>query len=120
MPNIDNIKKYKNIHMIGIGGVSMSGIAAILSNWGFHITGSDMVDSEVLAKLQQLGIKVTVGTNLEDVASADVVVYYSLLQRYNMYFRYTWKNNNYIYDFFMFYRSIKRSKYSSWCIFKTN
>ena len=35
MPNIENIKKYKNIHMIGIGGVSMSGIAAILSNWGF-------------------------------------------------------------------------------------
>ena len=35
MPNIDNIKKYKNIHMIGIGGVSMSGIAAILKNFGF-------------------------------------------------------------------------------------
>ena len=35
MPNIDNIKKYKNIHMIGIGGVSMSGIAEILLNWGF-------------------------------------------------------------------------------------
>ena len=34
MPNINNLKKYKNIHMIGIGGVSMSGIAAILKNWG--------------------------------------------------------------------------------------
>ena len=33
MPNIENLKKYKNIHMIGIGGVSMSGIAAILTNW---------------------------------------------------------------------------------------
>ena len=42
MPNIENIKKYKNIHMIGIGGVSMSGIAAILSNWGFNVTGSDL------------------------------------------------------------------------------
>ncbi len=47
MPNIDNIKKYKNIHMIGIGGVSMSGIAAILKNWDFHVTGSDSSDSEM-------------------------------------------------------------------------
>ena len=38
MPNIENLKKYKNIHMIGIGGVSMSGIAAILTNWGFNVT----------------------------------------------------------------------------------
>ena len=75
MPNIDNIKKYKNIHMIGIGGVSMSGIAAILLNWGFHVTGSDRSDSETLNKLNQLGIKVTVGHNLEDVAKSDVVVY---------------------------------------------
>lgn len=75
MPNIDSIKKYKNIHMIGIGGVSMSGIAAILSNWGFHITGSDMNDGESLKKLKQLGIKVTIGHNLEDVSSSDIVVY---------------------------------------------
>ena len=75
MPNIDNIKKYKNIHMIGIGGVSMSGIAAILLNWGFHVTGSDRADSETLDKLRQLGIKVTVGHNLEDVETSDVVVY---------------------------------------------
>ena len=44
MPNIDAIKKYKNIHMIGIGGVSMSGIAAILKSWGFTVSGYD--DSE--------------------------------------------------------------------------
>lgn len=53
----------------------MSGIAAILLNWGFHITGSDRTDSETLEKLRQLGIKVTVGHNLEDVATSDVVVY---------------------------------------------
>ena len=46
MPNIDILTKYKNIHMIGIGGVSMSGIAAILKNFGFHVTGSDANDSE--------------------------------------------------------------------------
>ena len=75
MPNIDNIKKYKNIHMIGIGGVSMSGIAAILKNWGFHITGSDWVKSETSNKLNDLGIKVTIGHNLEDVSNSDIIVY---------------------------------------------
>ena len=75
MPNIKNIKKYKNIHMIGIGGVSMSGIAAILSNWGFTITGSDWAKFENAEKLSQMGIKVTIGHNLEDVANADVVIY---------------------------------------------
>ena len=51
MPNIENIKKYKNIHMIGIGGVSMSGIAAILTSWGFNVTGSDRSKSESTEKL---------------------------------------------------------------------
>ena len=75
MPNIDNLKKYKNIHMIGIGGVSMSGIAEILHNWGFTVTGSDWVDSETVRTLIKRGIKVTVGHNLDDVKHADVVVY---------------------------------------------
>ncbi len=75
MPNIDTLKKYKNIHMIGIGGVSMSGIAAILKNWGFTITGSDASHSENVKTLTQKGFKVTVGHNLEDVANSDIVVY---------------------------------------------
>lgn len=75
MPDIKNLKKYKNIHMIGIGGVSMSGIAAILTNWGFHVTGSDWVKSEVTDKLNSLGIKVTIGHNIEDVSKSDAVVY---------------------------------------------
>ena len=75
MPNIDNLKKYKNIHMIGIGGVSMSGIAEILHNWNFNITGSDASNSEAVQILINKGIKVTIGHNLEDVKNADVVVY---------------------------------------------
>ena len=75
MPNIENIKKYKNIHMIGIGGVSMSGIAAILTNWGFKVTGSDCSQSEATNKLKSLGIKVTIGHNLDDVSNCDVIVY---------------------------------------------
>ena len=75
MPDITNLKKYKNIHMIGIGGVSMSGIAAILRNWGFNVTGSDMFDSETIQELKNNGIKVTIGHNLEDLSNSDVVVY---------------------------------------------
>ncbi len=75
MPHIESLKKYKNIHMIGIGGVSMSGIAAILNNWGFHITGSDWCESENTKKLNNIGITVSIGHNIENVKKADVVVY---------------------------------------------
>lgn len=81
MPNIESIKKYKNIHMIGIGGVSMSGIAAILTKWGFNVTGSDWAKSEATDKLNSMGIKVTIGHNLEDVDNADVVVYSAAIKQ---------------------------------------
>lgn len=75
MPNIDNIKKYNKVHMLGIGGVSMSGIAAILKNWGFLVTGSDCSESVNTRKLTELGIKVTIGHNMDDVKNSDIVVY---------------------------------------------
>ena len=81
MPNINELNKYKNIHMIGIGGVSMSGIAAILKNFGFNVSGSDMVDSEAVQSLRNKGIKVTIGHNIEDVANSDVVVYSAAIKQ---------------------------------------
>ena len=81
MQNIEKLKKYKNIHMIGIGGVSMSGIAAILTNWGFNVTGSDRTASENTEKLNKLGIKVTIGHNLEDVRKSDVIVYSAAIKQ---------------------------------------
>ena len=81
MPDIKNIKKFKNIHMIGIGGVSMSGIAAILTNWGFNITGSDWTQSESTDKLNAMGINVTVGHDLKGVANSDVVVYSAAIKK---------------------------------------
>ncbi len=75
MPNIYNIQKYKNVHMIGIGGVSMSGIAAILKNFGINVTGSDASQSESTNKLIDMGIKVTIGHDLKDIAKSDLVVY---------------------------------------------
>ena len=75
MANIEELKQYKHIHMIGIGGVSMSGIAEILKNWGFTVTGSDSSSSENTDKLIQNNIPVTIGHNLTDLEKSDLVVY---------------------------------------------
>jgi UDP-N-acetylmuramate--alanine ligase len=75
LANIDELKKYKNIHMIGIGGVSMSGIAEILKNWGFIVTGSDSTESETTKKLNLDGIHVIIGHDVGIIAKSDIVVY---------------------------------------------
>lgn len=75
MANLQELKKYKNIYMIGIGGISMSGIAEILKNWGFHVSGSDLNSSDVIDKLISNGISVTIGHNLDVLSKADLVVY---------------------------------------------
>lgn len=75
MANLEELEKYKKIHMIGIGGVSMSGIAEILKNWGFYVTGSDTAQSEYTDDLISHGIPVKIGHDIESVAKADLVVY---------------------------------------------
>ncbi len=64
----------KNIHFVGIGGAGMSGIAEILHNLGYGISGSDLSDSATLARLGGLGIKTFVGHDQAHVAGADAVV----------------------------------------------
>ena len=75
MANIMELEQYKNIHMIGIGGVSMSGIAEILKFWGFNVTGSDSNSSEVTERLRKNGIPVVIGHDFVNVVKADVVIY---------------------------------------------
>ena len=75
MTNLDELKQYKRIHMIGIGGTSMSGIAEILKRYGFIVTGSDASESELVDKLRESNIPVVVGHNLENLRKADLVVY---------------------------------------------
>lgn len=70
----------KNIHFIGIGGIGMSGLAEILVNQGFIVTGSDLTKSEITDRLESLGIKVYQGHSEENVQDADVVVYSSAVQ----------------------------------------
>jgi len=71
---IENLKKYKHIHMLGIGGISMSGIAEILHHWGFFVTGSDCTRTKITDRLSSHGIYVSIGqSNLID--NADLVIY---------------------------------------------
>ncbi len=83
MPNIDRIKKYKKVHMIGIGGVSMSGIAEILYNWGFEVTGSNNSVNENTLKLIEAGIPVKIGHSAENVIGTDIVVYTAAISNDN-------------------------------------
>src|SRR5665647_1662463 len=64
----------KHIHFVGVGGVGMSGIAEILFNLGYTISGSDLADSATLQRLASLGIKTYVGHDATQVAGADAVV----------------------------------------------
>ena len=84
MPNIERLKKYNKIHMVGIGGVSMSGIAEILVNFGFTVTGSNNTESEATKKLEQAGIKVSIGHKEENITNQDVVVYSAAIKQDNI------------------------------------
>ena len=64
----------KHIHFIGLGGSGMSGIAEVLHNLGYLISGSDLSDSATLRRLESLGIKIFVGHAAENLASVDAVV----------------------------------------------
>ena len=64
----------QQIHFVGIGGAGMSGIASVMLNQGYRVTGSDMVESDVTVRLRETGVKVTIGRSAGSVAQADVVV----------------------------------------------
>ncbi len=63
------------LHFIGVGGVQMSALCLFAHRRGFLVTGSDAVDSPVLARLRREGVAVTVGTDTAAVAACDAVVY---------------------------------------------
>jgi len=65
---------YNRIHFIGIGGTGMSGIAKILMNMGYEVSGSDLKESEALHRLKDTGANVHIGHRASNVAGADLVV----------------------------------------------
>lgn len=65
----------KKVHFIGIGGISMSGLAALLLNKGFKVSGSDSKESELTDKLKDEGAEIYIGHNKENLKDVDLVVY---------------------------------------------
>ncbi len=77
-------KRYQQIHFVGIGGSGMSGIAEILLNLGYRVTGSDQRRNEAVERLEQLGAKIYTGHEAGHVEGAHVVVYSSAVSRDNI------------------------------------
>ncbi len=76
-------ERHKRIHLIGIGGIGMSGIARILIASGFQVSGSDVAESNECKNLSALGINVHIGHHENNVNHADVVVFSSAIPKNN-------------------------------------
>lgn len=73
----------KKIHFVGIGGIGMSGLAEILINQGFKVSGSDLAQSEITDRLAGLGAEIHVGHSQDNVKDVDLVVYSSAVNLKN-------------------------------------
>ena len=73
----------QRIHFVGIGGIGMSGIAELLANLGYQVSGSDAKRSSVTDRLERLGVRVQVGHDAAHVGAADVVVVSSAIKSGN-------------------------------------
>ena len=73
----------KRIHFVGVSGTGMSGIAEVLSNLGYVVSGSDIKGSSVTERLAALGVNITIGHNRDNVTSVDVVVASTAIDRSN-------------------------------------
>ncbi|MBZ0240767.1 MAG: UDP-N-acetylmuramate--L-alanine ligase, partial [Cutibacterium acnes] len=67
-------ERYRTIHFVGIGGIGMSGIAEVLNNLGYEVTGSDLRESDTTIRLRSLGIRIAIGHRPENIDDAHVVV----------------------------------------------
>lgn len=75
--------KIKRLHFVGIGGIGMSGIAELLINMGYTVTGSDLNESETIKRLTGLGARIHIGHEAENVHDTDVVVISSAVRQDN-------------------------------------
>jgi UDP-N-acetylmuramate--alanine ligase len=76
-------ERYRIIHFVGIGGIGMSGIAEVLHNLGYKVTGSDLRESETTRRLRESGMKVSIGHKSENVDDAHVLVISSAVPENN-------------------------------------
>ena len=76
-------RKTKHIHFVGIGGIGMSGIAELLLNLGYKISGSDLQESDITRRLESLGGTINIGHDADWIKDADVVVISSAIASEN-------------------------------------
>ncbi len=76
-------KRFERIHLVGIGGSGMSGIAEVLKNMGHDVTGSDIKETETTMRLRKLGIDITIGHRPENIGDAHIVVISSAIEQDN-------------------------------------
>lgn len=77
------MSRVKNIHFIGIGGAGMGGIAEVLKNLGYDVTGSDIKVNAITERLDSLDVNVFIGHSAENITNADVVVVTSAIDENN-------------------------------------
>ncbi len=80
---VPEMRRIRRIHFIGIGGTGMCGIAEVLNNQGYQISGSDLAANNNVDRLRQLGLEIFVGHNAENLSGADVVVVSSAIHDNN-------------------------------------
>lgn len=80
--NIHN-HSFSHVHFIGIGGISMSGLAEILLENGYRVSGSDMKPSTILKKLEDKGAEINIGHNEDNIGDADLIVYTDAISKDN-------------------------------------
>ena len=71
------------IHFLGIGGSGMSGIAEVMHNLGYHVSGSDIQESTVTSRLKELGIKIFINHSADNIKNVDVIVVSSAIDKNN-------------------------------------
>lgn len=76
---IMNCKRVRRLHFVGIGGAGMSGIAEVVKENGFDVSGSDMGEGQVIDYLKNLGIEIASKHEAKNVENADLVVYSSAI-----------------------------------------
>jgi len=76
-------RKIKRIHFVGIGGIGMSGIAEVLLNLGYTVSGSDLSLSDITQRLSSLGAKICSGHDASHLGDADVVVTSTAVRSHN-------------------------------------
>ncbi|MFA5531706.1 MAG: Mur ligase domain-containing protein, partial [Thiohalomonadaceae bacterium] len=68
------MRRIRCIHMVGVGGAGMGGIAEVLINLGYNLTGSDLRENVVTRRLRDMGARIAIGHAAENIAGCDVVV----------------------------------------------